>query len=170
MELARLRRVYPSFVACTGPFAVAAAATDISVLTGSATKRIVVQRVTISGTQTTGGSVNVALVKRSADDTGGTPVIDTGVPLDSVNSVTAVSRHYTANPAALGTLVGRIDDAVQFIGAPAALFTPPLVFDFTDIGRHPPVLRGVTQILAINLGTATIAGGSLDVVWEWTEE
>jgi hypothetical protein len=56
-----------------------ATATDIFTIYGSATKTIKILRIGISATQTTGGAVNIQLIKRSTANTGGTSASSTAV-------------------------------------------------------------------------------------------
>jgi len=148
--------------------AAAAAATDIAILPGNASNTVYVTRVTISGIQTTGGLADVQLVKRSTANSGGTSAAMTAVPHDSTDAA-AVSAplSYTANPTP-GTPVGSVRRGYLPIGAATAAVNPIVVFDFGDKGR-PIVLRGVAQGLAVNLGGATLAGGTFDVNFEWFE-
>ena len=147
----------------------AASATDILVLTGSATKTIRLKKLRVVATQTTGAVINVVLVKRSTDDTAGTSTVILAPPLDSVNAAaTAVVRQYTANPT-LGTSVGNVLATKLFV--PATTATPGLLeVVFGNIDQQEIVLRGVAQIVAVNLNGTTVSGSSFNITIEWTEE
>lgn len=145
-------------------------ATDIFTITGSATKTVLIKNITISGTQTTAGSTNLLLVKRSTANSGGTSSAPTMVSHDSSDSAaTAVVRAYTANPT-LGTLVGALNAIKQYF--PTLTGVPSVEeYYFGDAPfKKEIVLRGTSQVLAVNLNGATVAGGNLDISIEWTEE
>jgi hypothetical protein len=148
---------------------VAAAATDIFTITGSATATVFVTRVVVSGVQTTAGLVDVVLALRSTANTAGTSGAATAVPHDSTDAAaTGTVLAYTANPTT-GNLVGNVKRAYVAVDAPAsAVSSPGFVFDFGDKGRAL-TLRGITQVLAVNLAGATVTGGVFDISVEWYE-
>lgn len=160
-----------TYAAGIASLALPAAATDVCVITGSATKTIRVVRVCLSFIATTAISVPVSLVKRSTANTGGTSAIQTATALDSANAAaTAVLRTYTANAATLGTLVGTVLAAGK-VAAPLTGGVEPLtVLDFGIGPRQAVVLRGVGESLCINLNGATVLGGNAALSMEWTEE
>jgi hypothetical protein len=146
----------------------AAAATDIAILPGSATRTVFVTKVIISGIQTTGGLNDILLIKRSTANSGGTSAEMTAVPHDSADSAaTAAPLSYTANPTT-GTPVGTFRRGYVPLGAATSIVNPLVGFDFGDKGK-PITLNGVAQGLAVNLNGATIAGGTFDIVFEWFE-
>jgi hypothetical protein len=149
----------------------AASATDIFTITGSASKTIRVTRVRISGTETTAGHAVFQLIKRSTANTAGTSASVTAVPLDSNDAAaSATVLSYTANPT-LGTTIGSI--AVSRIFLPAAATATgeeSMLLTFGDLAAKALVLRGTSQVLAVNLNGATVTGGSLHIEIEWTEE
>lgn len=153
-----------------------ASATDIFTITGSATKTVKVKRIAISGTQTTHSWRDILAVKRSTANTGGSSTAPTRVPHDSNNNAaTATVLAYTANPT-LGTLVGTIRSgkmSMSQVTPSNAQSNGPgnhLIWDFGADGGQPIILRGTSQVLAINLNGVTIAGASFDINIEWTEE
>lgn len=150
-------------------FATATGATDIFVLRGSTQNvRCYITRVYVSGTQTTGGAVNVTLIKRSADDSGGTSVSTTIVSHDSTDtSSSAAARYYTANPGGLGGAVGTVYAKKLFIPAATAL-GDELVWTATDFDK-PIVLQNSTQVLAVNFSNTTVTGSSITVCMQWYE-
>jgi hypothetical protein len=153
-------------------FASATNATDIFTITGSASKIVRIVRIAFSAQETTAGVANVLLIKRSAANTGGTSAAATAVPHDSTNSAaTATVLNYTANPSALGAAVGTIRSARIFI--PTSGSDVADTVDEWDFGFGPEqciVLRGTTQVLAINLNATTVTGGTWNCYVEWTEE
>lgn len=147
----------------------AASATDIATLSGSATKTIYITKVIISGVQTTASLNDILLVKRSTADTGGTSTAQTAVPHDSADAAASgIVLAYTANPAALGTLVGSFRRGYVPVSSAATVVPAIVVFDFGDKGK-PIVLRGIAQQIAINLNGVTLVGGAFDIDIEWYE-
>ena len=149
----------------------AATATDILTIIGSATKVVKVTMVRISATQATSGQVDFILAKRSTANTGGTSTLPAIAPLDSNNpAATAVVRSYTANPTALGTLVGNVMAASVPVIATNSTATSDRVLFESIRPTQPIVLRGVAQTLAVNLNGVTVGTGAITAFIEWTEE
>jgi hypothetical protein len=165
----------PTYSASATGLVAAASATDIFTLTGSGTKTIRIKRVSFSGTQTTANDLNALLIKRSTANTAGTSTDLTEVANDSNDAAaTATALSYTANPT-LGTTVGTVRAAkFQLSGdAPAnnGQYAPyEKVWRFGEDGQEEIVLRGTSQVLALNLNAVTIAGSSLNIDIEWVEE
>lgn len=149
--------------------AAAAAATDIALIGGSATKTIYITKLIISGVQTTAGLPDISVVKRSTADTGGTSTVQTNVPHDSNDPAASASvLAYTVNPAALGTSVGSIRRGFLPVAGATSVVNPVVTFEFGDKGKAI-ILRGIAQQLAVNLNGATLTGGSFDINFEWYE-
>ena len=147
----------------------AASATDVFQLIGSATKTVEVTKIIISGTQTTAGLVDLYVAKRSTANTGGTSSASTNVPMISTDAAaTAIGAIYTANPTALGTLVGNIYIEAIPVSATTSATNNIVEINFGENGK-PVQLSGVAQALAINLNGVTVTGGSLKVTVEFTE-
>lgn len=148
-----------------------ATATDIFTITGSATKTIRITRLEFSGTTTSGSGlgVNLSLIKRSTANSAGTSSASTVVPHDSSNAAaTATVLSYTANPT-LGTTVGAVrTERYGFVTSGGSV--TPLVWNFGDRPSQSIVLRGTSQVLAINLNSTSVTGPSISVSVEWTEE
>lgn len=151
---------------------VAASATDIFTITGSSSKTIRVRKIEISGTRGTATQTDIIVLKRSTSNTGGTSTTLKNVPLDSANqSSTAVVRSYTANPT-LGTLIGNIKASKIPMGVAApgnaqSSIGQERIYEF---GRQSVVLRGTSEVVSINLNGQTVAGSSINISIEWTEE
>jgi hypothetical protein len=168
--------ILSTYSAATLGLSVATTPTDIFTITGSATKTIYVTKIRVSGTQTNPGQFDFQLIKRSSTNTGGTSTTPTGVPHDSNNAAaTATVRAYTANPSALGTAIGTVRAekvTIPAIGSGGATGLNAYVewnFGIEDPGQ-PIVLRGTSQVLALNFNAVTIGGSSLDMFIEWIEE
>jgi hypothetical protein len=146
--------------------------TDIFTITGSATKTIRVLRVEVSFTQSIYSENDVLLIKRSTANSGGTSAAITAVPHDSSDAAaTAIVLAYTANPT-LGSTVGTIRAAKVFGQATSEPYAGSSIVSWT-FGDRPSqaiVLRGTTQVLAVNLNSTSITGGNFDISVEWTEE
>lgn len=166
--VASYEKQMPTFSAVSSITA-AASATDIAILPGNATNTVYVTRVTISGIQTTGGMVDVSLVKRSAANSGGTSGAMTSVPNNTANSAAAsLPLAYTANPTP-GATVGTV--ARSYVPVPAiatATVNGITTFDFGERGQ-PIILSGIAQNLAVNLNGVTVTGGVFSVKYEWFE-
>ncbi len=150
--------------------------TDLITITGSGTKTVRVQSITLGTVQTTAGINRVYTLKRSTANTGGTSTTPTITPHDSTNaSATAVVAYYTANPTP-GTLVGNL--AVVNVNSPilATGIAGPVnqmspIGTVVDLLAQPVVLRGTAEVLAINFnGAALPAGLSVTGSVTWTEE
>ena len=153
---------------------VAASATDIATLTGSATKTIRVTHLEVSGIATTILETSVQVFVRTTADTAGASTAPTVVPHDQNSpAATAAMAVYTANPTVNdGTARLIRSQKVLFnIAAPAAgSESTRLVLDYGNRPSQALVLRGVAQQLAVNLAGVTVAGPSIDVSFEWTED
>jgi len=160
-----------SYSACVQNAAIVATPTDIFTLTGSASRTIRIVRFLLSGTQTTTLMRDFFLVKRSAANTGGTSSAVTAVPNDSNNgAATATALSYTANPT-LGTTVGTVRlYKYEIPTTTGANSQSPLEVKFGDTPEQAIVLRGTSQVLALNLNSITPTGASLNMCLEWTEE
>lgn len=159
-----------TYSATISNLAVAALATDIFTIAGSATKTIRITKIAINGIQATAGQASIVLLKRSTADTAGTSTAPTKVPYDSTNAAaTATVAAYTANPTT-GTLVGNIFN--QRIFLPAAASTSDaqgFAMEIGNFGQQQMALRGAAEQFAVNLAGVTITGGSVNISIEWTE-
>jgi hypothetical protein len=146
----------------------AATATDIFQIIGSASKTVEITKILVSGTQTTGGMVDLYAIKRSTANTGGTSSATTNVPMNSGDAAaTAVGAIYTANPST-GTPVGNI--FIESLPLASVTGTTNNILEIAFGERAKPVqLVGVAQALALNLNGVTVTGGSIKVTVEWTE-
>jgi hypothetical protein len=136
----------------------AAAATDVFTITGSATKTVRVTSLKISGNQTTLGTLSIALTKRSTANSGGTFVSQTILPLDSAYpAATATVLSYTANPT-VGTGIANFN-AFKYV-VPASTSTIAASDNIVEMLTTPVILRGTSQVLAVNFLVQTVAGGN----------
>lgn len=150
----------------------AASCTDLLTITGSASKTIRITRLEVSGQQTTAAAAQVVVLKRSTANSAGTSTAPTAVPHDSNSpAASATIAAYTANPTT-GTLVGNLYVGYVFLAATATatVGSDKLVLDYGNRPAQAIVLRGTTQVLAVNLNGVTVTGGAFDINLEWTEE
>lgn len=141
---------------------------------GSATKTVVVKRITVSGmTLTAVGYFTINVVKLSTPSTGGTSTTLVATPLDSLDAASAVVKAYTAAPA-IGTLVGTLASwraLWQATVAAATGVTDWFTFNFGDQPETRGItLRGVTQEVALLFPVVLASAGTLAVDIEWTEQ
>lgn len=159
-----------TYSASVNGLALAATATDVFTLTGSATKTIKITKVEVNAVQMTASQVVVVLLKRSTANTAGTSTAQTAVPYDSANvAATATVLAYTANPTT-GTLVGNLFTQRVFMpGAATASDAKGLSVVFGDVGQQYIVLRGIAQVFSVNLAGVSVVGGSANISIEWME-
>lgn len=149
----------------------AATPTDVLTLTGSATKTIRVKKIVLSGLATTAGQFVWLLVRRSTANSGGTSTAPAVQKHDTGDgAATAVLALYTVNATSLGTAVGTVRGGRLFHALTTAQ-NDRLVFDFSTNQDKALVLRGTTDILAINGNGGTLpTGATLDIEIEFEED
>lgn len=145
----------------------AASATDLFTIIGSGTKTVRIRELIVYGTQTTGSTVPIFIVKRSTADTGGSSTTGTAIPFSSSDAAaTAVVKAYTANPS-VGTPIGNLSYDVPFVAITQDIL---LSFDFNLLPYQVYTLNSAAETIAVNLNAATVSGGSFGVKIVWTEE
>lgn len=152
---------------------VPALSTDVCSLTGSATRRVKVRRIIISGQNSVQVSEPIAIIKRSTASSGAGEAM-TKVAYDSNNAASTVgtAERWTAAPTTLGTIVGTLADVfVAFANLTTGVVAAPYVFMFGQLAQ-PVVLRGIAQSLNVNMEGqgGAVAGGTLVCTFEWTED
>lgn len=150
-------------------YVIATAATDIYTIIGSASKVIRINKIRISATTTSGTpiKVSIVLIKRSTLNTGGTRVAGLAVRHDSLSPAAAASvGHYTANPT-LGTSLGPARSASTSVTT-SGVSGGDILYDF-ERGGEPMILRGASELLAVNLNGGTVSGPIVSVCIEWIE-
>lgn len=150
--------------------ATAASATDVFTLTGSASKTIKIIEIGLSGSTAAANNLSISLIKRSAANTAGTSTTPTVVPFDSTNAAaTGVVRAYTANPSALGAAVGTIKSYKILIDS-TTINSTCLITQDGATPSQPIVLRGTSELLAINFNATTVITPVFCLYITWTEE
>lgn len=160
-----------TYSTCAAAFAPAATASDVFTITGSGTKTVKVRKLSFSATQTTAGTFEFFLAKRSTANSGGTSTNLVEVSYDSTNAAaTATTLSYTVNPTP-GTLVGNIAAIKAFVPVTTTAAAAPVYeFFYGNLLTQPVTLRGTGEVLALNLNGVTLTGGSIVCYAEWTEE
>lgn len=171
------RATYSSVALALPP---AASATDIACIAGSATKTVIVRRISISGSAGTLVTAPFTLVRRTAVDSGGTAATTTA------NWANNIAKHDTTDAAATATLISysanptindtsptylRSDELTVPVTS-AGTVTRPLIWE-PDIAFGFPkgwVLRGIAEQLCVNLNAVSISSGLLHASITWTEE
>lgn len=159
----------------------AASTTDLVCIAGFTGKTIGIQYMSLHGSAGTTLLNPVAMIRRAARDTGGTPAGTTANPANTITkmdpnsaaaSATLVS--YTANPTitdSAGTIL-----AVRQMGVSLTTMATvgyPAVFDFSGNPSNllsPLYLRATAQQVCLNLTATSIASGLLTGQIVWTEE
>lgn len=160
---------YGAFMACSTPFTPGSTPQDVFTITGSATRKVTVTRMSLASVQTTAGMLAWSLIKRSTANSGGTSVAMTAVPTDrGFPAATATVLRYTGNPT-LGNAVGPVWSGR--IASPAPATAP--VGDLERVvlsERNPITLDGTGDVLAWSLaGIALPAGLSVQATVWWNE-
>ncbi len=152
-------------------FVIANSATDVFTISGSSTKTIKIYRVLFYLTATTGSNATIIGLRRSSLNTGGTSTLLTNVTHDTTNAAaTAVVRSYTANPSALGTLVGNMFTFGVYVSGGGTIGSIPFSYLIDNPIVQPIVLRGTSQLFAVNMNAVTFSGNSARATVIWTEE
>jgi hypothetical protein len=152
-------------------FTVASSPTDVFTITGSATKTVRILSVEISSTETTASNITYSLILRSTANSGGTSTTLVVGEHDSNNAAaTAVVRSYTANPT-LGTTNATIRNCKWVPCTPGTAGGSFVQrWDFTESPAQNIVLRGTSQVLAVNLNGLTQSGNSYCISVTWVED
>jgi hypothetical protein len=153
-----------------GATSLAATATDFWSLVGSSSKTVRLLRIALSGIATTAGTSEIYLFKRTTANSSGTSSQPTIVQHDSNDAApTAVVNSYSVNPT-LGTGYALRSQRLA-LALTGSSDVPPIIWDFTNRNSKGLVLRGIAQCAALNFNGATVvAGTSLTIDVEWTEE
>jgi len=171
----------PTFRATGAAYAGYATPTDMLVISGSASKTVIVTGLwmQVQGSSSTGFTVYI--VKRTTANTGGTSATQTPVSMDSTNAAaTAVINLYSAAPT-LGTSAGNVlifgatttsapsySASIGVGGAanPVVASNPVTAIDI----RQPITLRGAAESLAWGFNGGALPAGFL-TIWgvEWSE-
>ena len=155
-----------------------AATFAIAELDGSATKKVRLAKVVVSGSELTAIAQNdLRITMMSSISTGGTATTGVATAFDPLNQTganapTAVFRGFTVAPTGAGVVVGAI--AVQKISLVliATALGPAVIFDFQFMPlASRPTARTAAQAFGIDFNGATPANApNLDIYAWWTEE
>jgi hypothetical protein len=151
-----------------------AATFAIAELDGSATRKIRLLKVVVSGSELTAIAVNdLRLTKLSSISTGGAATIGVATPFDSAfPAATAVFRGFTTAPTGGGVVVGAL--AVQKLSLLliATNLGTAVEFNFQFLpASSRPTLHTAAEAFGIDFNGATPANApNLDIYAWWTEE
>lgn len=159
-----------SYSASVTDLAVVTGATDFFTISGSAIKTVIVKRVIVSATAQSTTQADILMLKRSSANPGGASSAVTIVPHDSTNAAaTATVLAYTANPT-LGTLVGVVRSVDYTLVARNSNSSADIrEFNFGTEEDQGIVLRGTSELMAINHNGDAINGCQMHVSVEWRE-
>lgn len=152
--------------------------TDVVVIQGSATAVVRIKRIKITGQATAQGSLPVQLIRRSAVYTTIGSAVLTAVTAGKYDTngsaaTAVVSTVGTANFTTVGTAVATLEVGrlgMSALGTGTAGDGQRVFWDFDEDANEPLVLRGVADVLAINLnGAALPSGGVIDISVETVE-
>lgn len=155
-----LRASYACFVS---GFVPAANPTDFLQIIGSATKIVRIRSIVITGTATAASNIIINTVRRSTPSTGTTTNL-TLVSRDQLDDApTAVVQTFSANPA-LGAIIGATDGGRLNIAPAANGSIDRLSLQYSWMNDKAPILRGVNDVLCLNLnGAGWPSGGAMDI-------
>jgi len=160
-----------TYSAATAAYAPYANAADIVNISGSASKKVRVLRIAVSGRASAANQLDVTVTKRASANSGGSPTALIAVPHDSGDgAATAAVVAYSAAPTP-GTPIGMIravQSNVSAAGSGGA--ATPVEFDFGWCNDKTLVLNGAAENLSVGLNGTVPAGTVLNVFIEWTEE
>lgn len=150
----------------------ATAATDFWQILASSTKTVRILRISISASATAAATVDIALIKRTSLNTGGTAASIAIAQHDS-NDVapTAAVNYYSTNPSTLATAGAAVVRA-QKLNVGTAGAAGVITWDFSTRNGKGLVLRsGTTHQYVLNWnGEAVPSGASVNIDVEFTEE
>jgi hypothetical protein len=160
----------------------AASATDVVCISGSSSRTVRLDSISISGTATAAINLPATILRRVALDSGGTAGTTTANPANTIGkrdlnfpTATATLISYTANPTINDSSPTYIDS--QYVNiATAATLGSASIFNFArDIENQlqvPTIAAGSTAVqICLNLnGTSIGAGGTTTGSVVWTEE
>ncbi len=160
----------PTYSVSAAGITPAATATDVVILSGSASRLVKLRRILVGGAATAASVFVFNLNRRSTAASGGTATTPTPVRRDTRDqAATAVVQQFSANPSAVGTDAGLLLAIRHSLGA---LATPGVSSQFLlgDNTEESIALQN-GEFLAINFGGAAIPSGMVfDYTLVWTEE
>lgn len=156
--------------------AVAATPTDILTITGSSTKTLRITKIVLAGGSTAAGSIQTAVIRRGALDTGGTATNPAIAARDTHNATLlgGIVTLYSANPtlgSTAGAGAGTLDTCRLFLNTATGASPDVCAFTYGINNDQLTVIRGATDQIAVNLQGSTLpAGTTIDIDVEYTEE
>lgn len=145
----------------------AATPTDMFVIAGAANKVVRIKKIAMDLSSTVSGKINVALIKRSTQASGGTSASGTVNKFDSSDVTASASiLSFTANPT-----VGTTTSIAEAFALPSGAAPVAVVRDYSTRNDESMVLRS-GEYLAINGQGSALpnADARINFTIEWTEE
>lgn len=147
-------------------------ATDVFTINGSNSKTIRILEIELFLERTTVGPAQISLIRRSANNTGGTSATFGAIAQDPNDPTSSGNvTLYTANPTVLGASPGNV--GVVYLNGSAAGTAGQngwkIEFLYDGFGKGV-MLRNANQHIACNFGGVTVAGGVLLMNITWIEE
>lgn len=172
IPMAENEPVKPTFGAGIIGLTLAATPTDILTIRGAAGKIIRVKSIIVNGNSGTNGAYPLSFIRRSAPNTGAAGVAVQGYAHDTADGAPAASlltwNNTTGNPT-VGAAVGTLH-AGRLVAANASNLDR-LSMQYSWLNDKGLVLRGVNDLLALNMGGAALAAATtVDIDLLWTEE
>lgn len=168
-----------TYHAATSAFSPPATPTDVFTITGSLLRVVRVLRLGFTSTQSTAGTNDWFLLKRSSPDSSGLGVTVTSIFADRKPGASVLTQvqGWTANPT-VGNLVGLIWHAAVYTPLPAETLEDTgddqvggAIVDFKRYYGEPLILRDNLDTLALNFNGAALPTGLSVRCWvEWSED
>lgn len=161
------------YFASTPQFGPAAAATDMCTIFGSDTKLIKIVGIEVHTNQSTTGTNQYYLIKRTTADTGGGANLIVPTPGDNRDATsTAVVNYYMNTNPTTGTSGGILDIHRNVSPVSTGLYNPAFNFIPDNVLSFAPIiLRGSNEGVAVNFNGVTLPSGlSIGCTFSFIEE
>lgn len=148
--------------------------TDFFVIRGSATKKVRITNITVSAIKQVAGYLNIELIRRSSDNTGGTYTTLDIVKHDGSDANSGAQiRAYTVNPTSSGTSLGLLHSSYLFIPKQTSTTAYDCCNLLSELGK-PVILNGTSDLLALRFKIVDDIDDTKDllanVTVTWSEE
>lgn len=152
----------PTFNNAVVSFTPVATPTDFWGIVGSGTKTVRILKIKVTGVATAATPIYTQLLKRSAANTGSTPVALTFVQNDSGSAaITCTGKTYTTTNPTTGTLVGVIAAEYLNLGAASGGAAGTIEWVFGTRNGGGLVLRGTGEGVYLNWNAQAVPAGTL---------
>lgn len=147
----------------------ASAATDIAIISAG-TKTIALTKMTIAGYQDIASNVDFYIIKRSADNIGGTRTLVDIVTHNAADSA-AIGKvyNYTVNPSSLGAAIAGYLKIFRLYVNDITKEITEMVIDWGDNNKPPELRANTSDSIGINLNGITVTGARIYITLTFTE-